>query len=220
MKRTAPQAPTPELTELTLSVSIEAWRHHGFATDTLLAGVRLRLEDGGGGLAGWAFSALGPDVESIDGIATTAHSPNELGQSSDAPFGAIHIDHVVVATDDLARTTTAIERATTAPMKRVRDAGPGVRQGFFRFGDAARSVVVEVVERADSPAGPARLWGLVFVVDDVEEIASRAGPSVIGAPKPAVQPGRLIATVRPEAGLGIPVALMSPDPRWARRPAG
>jgi hypothetical protein len=55
----------------------------------------------------------------------------------------------------------------------------------------------------------ATYWGLVLIVDDIEAACSHLGPDVIGAPKPAVQPSRLIATVRSGAGLGVPLALMS-----------
>jgi hypothetical protein len=37
------------------------------------------------------------------------------------------------------------------------------------------------------------------------------GPTLVSAPKPAVQPGRWIATVRAEAGLSVPLALMSDE---------
>jgi hypothetical protein len=47
------------------------------------------------------------------------------------------------------------------------------------------------------------------VVDDVDGL----DPELVGAPKGAVQPGRRIATVRPEAGLGTAVAFMTPRVR-------
>jgi hypothetical protein len=83
-----------------------------------------------------------------------------------------------------------------------------VRQGFHRFGE----VIIEVVERADLPAeAPAEFWGLVLVADtDLLDLCDSLGPDVVGLPKPAVQEGRFIATVRGELGLGLPVALMTP----------
>jgi hypothetical protein len=69
---------------------------------------------------------------------------------------------------------------------------------FLRLGE----LILEVVER---PGASVALWGLVVVVPDVGAL----GPLVDEA-KDAVQPGRRIATVRPEAGLGVPVAFMSP----------
>jgi hypothetical protein len=92
-------------------------------------------------------------------------------------------------------------------LRRIRDAGNGVRQGFHKAG----SIIIEVVERPDlgSQRGAA-LWGLVFTVSDLDEVVSWLGPDVISAPRDAVQQGRRIATVRHEAGLGVPLALMTP----------
>ena len=47
-------------------------------------------------------------------------------------------------------------------------------------------------------------------VADLDGLCERLGPSVISPAKDAVQPGRRIATVRAEIGLGLPVALMTP----------
>ena len=121
------------------------------------------------------------------------------------PIGAIGLDHVVVTTDSLERTCTAIEAATGAPLKRVREVGE-MRQGFHRIG----GLIVEVVERAGLPVAPAWFWGLVLNVEDLDAAAERIGPDAISDPRPAVQPGRSIATLRESAGLGLPVALMTP----------
>jgi hypothetical protein len=58
------------------------------------------------------------------------------------------------------------------------------------------------------PEGPASLWGFVLNVQDLDGIAAHLGPDVLSPPKPAVQPGRRIATFRSAAALGVPVALM------------
>ena len=131
--------------------------------------------------------------------------------SNASPQFALHIvgvDHVVVLADDVRATCSEIEQQSGAPLKRVKESDRGV-QGFHRWG----SVILEVVERrlvapTDS-ATTASYWGLVVVVDQIDEVAAHLGPDVIGAPKPAVQPGRRIATVRSGAGLGVPLALMS-----------
>ena len=69
---------------------------------------------------------------------------------------------------------------------------------------------MEVVERAGLPDAPAWFWGLVINVEDLDAAAVRIGPDGLGAVSDAVQPGRRIATVRAELGLGVPVALMTP----------
>jgi hypothetical protein len=61
---------------------------------------------------------------------------------------------------------------------------------------------------AADPGGPARLWGISFLVRDMERTAALLG-DLLGDPRNAVQPGRRIATVRREAGLGPAVAFMT-----------
>jgi hypothetical protein len=114
------------------------------------------------------------------------------------------VDHVVINTPNLQRTSDALAQLTGAPLKRTRDAGNGVTQGFHKLG----SVVVELVTMPSMPEGPASLWGFVLDVQDLDGIATHLGPDVLSPPKPAVQPGRRIATFRSAAALGVPVALM------------
>ena len=141
-----------------------------------------------------------------------------LTRGGDAPFqlDVVGVDHVVVLADDVRATCAEITRVSGAELKRVKESERGI-QGFHRWG----SVILEVVERrlvqpgdttsdvAPSSPSDATYWGLVIIVDDIEAVCAHLGPDVIGAPKPAVQPGRLIATVRSGAGLGVPLALMS-----------
>jgi hypothetical protein len=56
---------------------------------------------------------------------------------------------------------------------------------------------------------PARFYGIAFTVDDLDATAALLGDR-LGRVKDAVQPGRRIATLRREAGAGIPLAFMSP----------
>jgi hypothetical protein len=185
----------------------EPWRRAGLVvTDGRVplfgTGLWLTGEDGSG-LTGWALSGV-PKVDDIDGLPTTVVEPARP-MFAEHPLGAIGLDHVVVTTNSLERTCAAIEAATGAALKRVREAGE-MRQGFHRLG----SLVVEVVERAGLPDGPASFWGLVLNVEDLDAAVALLGPERVTDGKPAVQPGRSIATVRAEAGLGLPVALMTP----------
>ena len=94
--------------------------------------------------------------------------------------------------------------------------GGAPRQAFFRMGE----VVLEVVQAPDGtalrsqPDGPARLWGLAFGIEDMDLTTRALGP-LLGDPRPAVQPGRTIATLRRTAGLGPAVAFMTPGPAAA-----
>jgi hypothetical protein len=153
----------------------------------------------------------GLDVESgtridVDGLPTLAVSSTGPVYA-DHPNGAVGLDHVVVMTSDLERTSAAIATATGCELKRIREVGT-MRQGFHRIG--AGGLIVELVERPDVPDGPAAFWGVVINVDDLDVACELLGPDRVSAPKDAVQPGRRIATVRADVGLGLPVALMTP----------
>ena len=93
-------------------------------------------------------------------------------------------------------------------MKRIREAG-AIRQGFHRLGE----LIIEVVESPQVTSSHASFWGFVWNVADLHEVCARLGPDVVSPPKPAVQPGRFIATVRAQVGLGLPLALMTPPSR-------
>ena len=121
------------------------------------------------------------------------------------PNGALAVDHVVAFTDDLDRTSAALERAG-APLRRRAEPRPGTPMAFHRLGP----LVLEVVGGSERPA----LWGLVVVVADLDACARELGP-LLGDVRAAVQPGRRIATVRPEAGVPVALALMTPQPRPA-----
>lgn len=200
------------IVELTLAADPAKWRAAGSSVaddDTIvIGGVRLRLvpTTSGDGLVAWGLDDPDPPA-SVDGLVTVPASPPAAGAAAH-PLGAVGVDHVVVATPDLERTSAAITAATGAPLRRIREVG-AMRQGFHRAGE----VVVEVVTFPDLPAGPAAFWGLVLTVADLAAAADLLGPERIGPIKDAVQPGRRIATVRIDAGLGCRVALISPDPR-------
>jgi len=153
------------------------------------------------------MSGVDPQLTELDGIVVEVRpAPSPL--FADHPLGARSIDHVVIATDSLRRTSAAIAEATGAEVRRIREVGE-IRQGFHRFG----GLIVEVVERDGMAAGPASVWGLALVVDDLDAACARLGAELIDEPRDAVQPGRRIATLRSAAGVGIPVALMTPDRR-------
>ncbi len=127
------------------------------------------------------------------------------------PIGALSIDHVVVFTSSLERTTAAFER-NGIRCRRVREVGPEdarLRQGFFRLGEVIAEVVEVPAEQA-GPDGAARFWGLTITVADIDGAAAELGP-LCGTIREAVQPGRRIVTLQRDAGLGLPVALISPE---------
>lgn len=193
----------------------DAWRSLGLVVgdDGLvpLMGTCLRVmvpgDEGATGIVGWAMSGVPAELDGavIDGLAT---SVVEVGGPVFAQHevGASGLDHVVVMTADLERTTGAIADATGCELKRVREVG-SMRQGFHRIGRGG--LIVEVVERTEVDEGLSSFWGLVINVDDLDVACERIGAARIGAPKDAVQQGRRIATISRVVGLGVPVALMS-----------
>ena len=197
----------PSIDELVMAGPAEAWRAAGFRVEDGVArvgSVRIRFDGvGATGLVGWSLR----DAASaeLDGLATEL-SPRPPAEPDEHPNGACAVDHVVVLTDELERTAAAFERAG-CELRRVRDAGGGVRQGFFRLGE----VIAEAVETADAPGPGASFWGIVFVVGDLERAAALLGDG-LGTVRDAVQPGRRIAPIRDAAGLGLPVALMTAAP--------
>jgi catechol 2,3-dioxygenase-like lactoylglutathione lyase family enzyme len=212
---------SPQLTvdEVLIADSPNAWRRVGFHVEDdlcVVGAVRLRLHGPGParGILGW--SVRGVETLDLDGLPTTASTDPPPPASAELhPNGTIAVDHVVAFTPDLDRTTATL-RAAGLDLRRVRDEptpGGAPRQAFFRMGE----VILEVVQApegtriAEDPGGPARLWGISFVVEDLERTASALG-DLSGEPRPAVQPGRRIATISKEAGLGPAVAFMTPRP--------
>jgi hypothetical protein len=170
-----------------------AWAALGFAPDAagdvVLGQARLRLTGRGGGILG--IQASGLTADRPDGLPLVRGEVVAPGAASH-PNGATVVDHVVALTGALTRTVAAL---TDAGLDLRRSAPP---MAFLRLGPT----ILEVVERGEDPP---RLWGLVVVVPELEGL----GP-LVGAPKDAVQPGRRIATVAREAGLGTALALMTP----------
>ena len=124
-------------------------------------------------------------MTSIDGVPTEVVAP-AAPVLVEHPIGAIGLDHVVVATDSLERTSGAIADATGAPLKRVREVGE-IRQGFHRVGGGG--LIVEVVERAGLPEGPATLWGLVLNVEDLDSRWSGSARPRSAPPSPPCSRG-------------------------------
>ena len=103
----------------------------------------------------------------------------------------------MVVSDDLERTTTALQGAGFE-LRRMRERA---RQAFLLAGPC----VLEVTESAEASA-PA-FWGLAFA-GDLDALAASAG-ALVGDARDAVQPGRRIATLRRTASSSVPVAFLS-----------
>ncbi|HVF73784.1 MAG TPA: hypothetical protein VM938_01945 [Acidimicrobiales bacterium] len=174
-----------ELAALLVGDPPEVWESTGFVVAdgaVAVSGVALRLGQAEPGLSGWELrdGAGGPPTP-------------------DHPNGVTDIDHVVMATPDLDATVDTLV-AGGHNLRRIREAGNGVRQAFFRLGP----VILEVV----GPMEQSGLWGITFTVHDLDATAAFLGDR-LGAVKDAVQPGRRIATLARSAGSTVPIAFIS-----------
>lgn len=202
--------------EIVVAGSVAPWEAIGLRMDegvSWVGGIRLRVVSSVAGdpdgVVGWTLAGSRERPDEIDGL-PTAHldgdSAPEFGTESwEHPLGARSFDHLVVMTSSLERTCGAVAAATGAELRRVREAGP-VRQGFHRMGP----IILEVVESDRVTSDRAAFWGFVVVVDDLDMAVERLGAEMIGSPRAAVQHDRRIASFRSAAGLGVPVALMTP----------
>ncbi len=204
------EAPRAELAALQIADAPELWSALGFTVSAdgvvVVGGVELWLDAAGHGITGWTLRRITLHHD-IDGLptGTTTEPP---APSVEHPNGALGIDHVVVTTPDFDRTSSALDDAGIS-LRRVRDAG-GFRQGFRRLGPA----ILEIVEAPKMPIGPARFWGLVVIVADLQALRARLGgpgASLLSEVREAVQPGRHIATLSGDAGLGPKIAFMDPE---------
>jgi catechol 2,3-dioxygenase-like lactoylglutathione lyase family enzyme len=168
------------------------------------------------GIFAWTLAGT-PDetVPDVDGLDTRHGEPPSLaGLAASHLLGVTNIDHLVVMTPDVDRTVTAVQQRLGLPLRRTREGeayGRKMRQAFFRMGE----VVLEVVgpPAVDPSGGGASFFGLAFTVMSLDEAIDFIGPDLVSEPKPAVQADRSICTVRSAAGLAVPLALMSPEPR-------
>lgn len=206
--------------ELTVADSAEAWRACEFQVDgnvCVLGLTRIRLagSDAGRGLVGWSLRGVGS--QGLDGLPTELSDRPPPDATPAHPNGIAGVDHVVAITPDLDRTVAALESAGL-DLRRVREeptpAG-APRQAFFRIGEAILEVAQEPPEAIERAGGrtdrPAFFWGLALIAPDIEATVAGLGERA-GEVRDAVQPGRRIATLRRSAGLGLPVALITPAP--------
>ena len=163
------------------------------------------------GLHGWTIDIGRDEIIEIDGIRTTLVSGTKPrpALSTIGRQKVIGLDHVVVNTDNIDRTTEAITAALGLEVRRERQLGNGAVQRFHKLDNT----IIEVVTGPHITQPGASLWGMVASVDDLFDLAEELGENTTSPPKKATQPGRYISTVRGSVGLGVPFALMTPHVR-------
>jgi hypothetical protein len=202
-----------ELVALRIADPPGLWRDLGFevtAEHCWVDGVDHQLGADGTGVVGWTISG----IESFDEVPTSFEPERgALSTPSRHRNGVTRLDHVVVATPDLARTIGAFEEAGI-DLRRTREAAAAMTQAFFRLGPVIIEVVGHPMQAGEGPA--ATIWGLTFVVGDLDATVSTLG-SALRPIRDAVQPGRRIATLDRAAGSSVPIAFMSERPPRASR---
>jgi len=206
----------PTIDHLELADDPARWAALGFAVadgECQIGDVRLRFTGArpGVGIAGWSLRDLAGTE--LDGLPSSVSREPPLEPAPAHPNGVLAIDHVVAVSPCLERSVDALQ-AAGLDLRRVREqptpAG-APRQAFFRLGAVILEVVQEpeeVLARSGGSDRPARFWGLALLVEDIDGTVAEMGEHA-GEARPAVQPGRRIATVRRSAGLAVPLALMS-----------
>jgi hypothetical protein len=199
-----------DLVAVNVAVDPDAWRALGFAVDDddvcAVDGVAIRLGSAGRKISGWALADVPGGVE-VDGLPTVA-APTPRATTASHTNGTIALDHLVVMSPDPVRTIKALAAHGIEPRRQrhTDQYGPPFTQTFFRLG---RPILELVGPTTPTGPEPARFYGIAFTVDDLDATAALLGDG-LGRVKEAVQPGRRIATLRREAGAGVPLAFMSP----------
>ena len=201
--------------ELEVAAPADVWTRAGFnvGSDAVcrIGGVGIRLigRDHGTGIVGWSLSGLPSDgsLHDFDGVPTTKSEALTATPGTHAN-GVTAIDHVVLLSPDLNRTVESLAAIGVEP-RRERDGelgGQQIRQIFFRLGE----VIVEVVGSPETASeGPSVLWGITYVVADIDATASFFGDRTAPV-KDAVQPGRRITTLRHrDLGMSVRTAMIS-----------
>ena len=212
--------------ELLVADEPAAWRSAGFTLEgdlCRIGAVRVRLvgRDRGTGVVGWSLRDVPEErlvVGALDGLPTTVSTAPPV-EAAEHALGVTGLDHVVLASPDLARTVAALE-AVGLDVRRERVTtlgGRPLRQIFFRLGE----VVLEVIGAPDATeSGPATVWGLTHTVADIDAAAALLGEHT-GRVKDAVQPGRRITTVRHKAlDISVATALITPRGLSSRQVEG
>jgi hypothetical protein len=204
---------TVTVDELEVADPADAWIAAGFSVDPdtvcRIGGTRIRLtgRDRGRGITGWSLRGLPDDVTDLDGV-PTARSDTDPAPPAAHANGVTAIDHIVMLSPDLNRTVESFVAVGAEP-RRERDGelgGRAIRQIFFRFAD----VVIEVVGTPGATGDdPSTLWGITYVVTDIDATASFFGDRTTLV-KDAVQPGRRITTLRHhDLGMSVRTAMIS-----------
>src|SRR5690606_12534115 len=152
---------TVELDELVVGDEPEAWAGAGFAVDgdgvVRVGAVRIRLVGRADGkrIRSWSLRGQPAATTHLDGVPTPV-SQATAPEPAEHPNGLVALDHLVLLTPDMGRTTAALE-ALGIELRRTRDVdasqyGFPAKQRFFRIGEPILEVVGAAEPNGDGPA--------------------------------------------------------------------
>lgn len=180
-----------------IEAPLVAWQSVGFAAGNWRLGttiVSLRQAEGKSRIT-VGVSQLFGDV-GVENIEIGSHDFECLTISNDLGLSAI--DHLLVRTLDAGETLRSLSIGLDAP---ISSDDHGERSVWLD------SIRIDMVPTPDLTVR-AELWGIAFLVDDLDTVTDRLGSEVIGEPRPARQAGQRVAVFRSAAGLDVPTALM------------
>lgn len=205
----------PQLTRIEIADEARAWRSAGFHVEDdgslRLGGTQIDLVGGSGGVISLSFSPE-PEVGDLDGLPLRHGQPGQTHGAIPHPNGIAAIDHVVINTGDTPRSTATLVTAGF-PLRRsvsTKRFGPPMVQSFFWAGDVILEMIGPVPDDPDAISDGASIYGLTVVTSDMEHTSSFLGDA-LGAPRPAVQSGRLIAPLLTgQLDISPAIAVMTP----------
>lgn len=204
------------VSELVIGAEPAAWTRVGVPSEAGVAevgGIRLVFDPVREGLASLGIAGFTGDDRDLssafDGLPVHPAAPAH-GSTAPNEMGAVGIELLSIATSSAIRTAQALGVVTGFGAGEVRERS-GMVMGYAPLGPTQ----AEVVESAEAPADAATLGGMIIVVADLDALTGRLGLELISEPRLAVQFDRRIATFRPAAELGAPIAAMTPAPAHA-----
>ena len=203
----------PALVRVLVNGGPSSWQRAGF--DCSKAGFRAgEVEVLVGGHSKVPLLVFEPDCGPLDGTAVPGNG-SEVGELPAVhPNGVCGVDHVVVSTGGVERTSGLLADAGLELLG-DRQAVLGGKQVEQRFHHAGPCLIELVGPSGATGGDPARVWGITFVTSEIESLPALE-PAPVASIRDAVQPGRRIATAVPEVGLPTRVAFM--DPRTRKTP--
>lgn len=208
---------SPILRSIVVGDDAKSWESAGFTVDDgviTIGSITVDCRGDGDGASRWGLTGDGRLV-TVDGISVERGGPKpNLGIAH--PNRVFDLDHIVLRSPDLERTTAMLENLGIE-CRRIRDVSLGdspIQQRFFRIPtgepESGTSTILELVGPPEpTEGGPATIWGLACIVDDMDAAVAELG-DVCSEARAAVQPGRKIATVRTrDLGINLTLALMT-----------